>query len=169
MLVTLAFSDAETRILPDEFTIGGTVIGFLFAPLAPVPDGTFRAIASISGWSHLDWRWYSVGEAALGSFLPAFALWFGGWLFQKIRHKDGLGFGDVKMMAMVGAFLGVRGTLLTLIVGSMLGSIIGIIYIKATKQDMGSYELPFGTFLAAAAVGVALVGGPVIDWYVRGL
>ena len=107
--------------------------------------------------------------ATLGVVLPAGSLWLGGWLFEKIRHKEGLGFGDVKMMMMVGAFLGVRGTLLTLIAGSILGSVIGIIYIKATKQDAGSYELPFGTFLAAAAIGVALVGGPVIDWYSNSL
>jgi leader peptidase (prepilin peptidase)/N-methyltransferase len=165
MLVTLAFSDAETRILPDEFTLGGLGVGLIFAALVPVPDSTFRAVAGIAGWVHLSWRQISLAEAFLGAILPAGSLWFGGWLFQKIRHKDGLGFGDVKMMAMVGAFLGVRGTLLTLIVGSMLGSVIGILYIKATKQDMGTYELPFGTFLAAAALGVALIGSPVIDWY----
>jgi leader peptidase (prepilin peptidase) / N-methyltransferase len=169
MLVTLAFSDAETRILPDEFTLGGLVAGLIFAAFAPVPDSTFRAIAGLSGWTQLSWRQISFGEAVLGATLPAGSLWLGGWLFQKIRDKDGLGFGDVKMMAMVGAFLGVRGTLLTLIAGSMLGSVIGIIYIKATKQDAGTYELPFGTFLAVAAVGVALVGGPVIDWYSKGL
>ena len=169
MLITLAFADAETRILPDEFTLGGLVVGVVFAAFVPVPDSTFRALAGLSGFTQLSWRTASLGEAALGVILPAGSLWFGGWLFQKIRHKDGLGFGDVKMMAMVGAFLGVRGTLLTLILGSLLGSVIGIIYIKATKQDMGSYELPFGTFLAAAAVGVALVGGPVIDWYANQL
>jgi leader peptidase (prepilin peptidase)/N-methyltransferase len=165
MLITLAFSDAETRILPDEFTLGGTIIGVIFAALVPVPDSSFRTVAAISQWTHLSWREVSLGEAAFGVIIPAGSLWFGGWLFQKIRHKDGLGFGDVKMMAMVGAFLGLRGSLLTLIVGSLLGSIIGIIYIKATKQDAGTYELPFGTFLAAAALGVCLVGGPVIDWY----
>jgi leader peptidase (prepilin peptidase)/N-methyltransferase len=165
MLVTLAFSDAETRILPDEFTLGGLGVGLIFAALVPVPDVTLRAIVTITGSMHLSWRQLSIGEAILGAVLPAGSLWFGGWLFQKIRHKEGLGFGDVKMMAMVGTFLGVRGTLLTLILGSLLGSVVGIIYIKATKQDICSYELPFGTFLAAAAVGVALLGGPVIDWY----
>ena len=153
----------------DEFTLGGLVVGMVFAAFVPVPDSTFRALAGLSGFTNMSWRTISLGEAALGVILPAGSLWFGGWLFQKIRHKDGLGFGDVKMMAMVGAFLGVRGTLLTLIVGSLLGSVIGIIYIKATKQEMSSYELPFGTFLAAAAMAVALVGGPVIDWYANQL
>jgi leader peptidase (prepilin peptidase)/N-methyltransferase len=167
MLVTLAFSDAETRILPDEFTVGGFFVGLIAAVFVPVPDSTFGAIAGLSQW-HLSWRWISFGEALLGAVLPAGTLWFGGWLFEKLRQKQGLGLGDVKMMAMVGAFLGVRGTLLTLIAGSVLGSIVGIIYIKATKQDAATYELPFGTFLAASAIAVALVGGPLIDWYLKG-
>jgi leader peptidase (prepilin peptidase)/N-methyltransferase len=165
MLVTLAFADAETHILPDEFTLGGWAVGMVFAAIVPVPDSIFRVIAALSGWQHLSWRQNSIGEAVLGAVLPAGTLWLGGWLFEKFRHKEGLGFGDVKMMAMVGAFLGLRGTLLTLMAGSVFGSVIGIIYIKATKQDMGTYELPFGTFLAAAAIGVALAGGPLINWY----
>jgi len=165
MLVTLAFADAETHILPDEFTLGGWAVGLVFAAFLAVPDSMFRVIAALSGWQHLSARQNSIGEAVLGSVLPAGTLWLGGWLFEKIRHKEGLGFGDVKMMAMVGSFLGLRGTLLTLMAGSVFGSVIGIIYIKATKQDMSTYELPFGTFLAAAAIGVALAGGPLINWY----
>jgi len=99
-------------------------------------------------------------------FTLAGCLCLGGFLFEKIRHKEGLGLGDVKMMAMFGAFLGLRATLLTLILGSVAGSIIGLIYIRATKQDTGSYELPFGTFLGFAGIFVALVGEKVIRWYV---
>ena len=65
-----------------------------------------------------------------GGLFPAFALWLLGWLFEKLRHKEGLGFGDVKMIAMIGAFLGIRGALFTVIVGSLLGSVIGIAWIK---------------------------------------
>jgi leader peptidase (prepilin peptidase) / N-methyltransferase len=166
MLVTLAFADAETRILPDEFTIGGLIIGIIFAVLIPVPDSTARIMLELLGHHPQPWV-VSLAECALGVILPAGSLWLGGWLFEKVRHKEGLGFGDVKMMAMIGAFLGLRGTLLTLIVGSMLGSIIGLIYIKATKQDAASYELPLGTFLAFAALFVAVAGAPIIDWYTR--
>ncbi|MDQ6707599.1 MAG: A24 family peptidase, partial [Acidobacteriota bacterium] len=101
--------------------------------------------------------------------LPSGSLWLGGFLFEKLRHKEGLGFGDVKMMAMVGAFLGIRGTLLTLIVGSVLGSVVGLLYIKITRQDAATYQLPFGTFLGIAAIGVALQGQRVIDWYAGSL
>ena len=72
-----------------------------------------------------------------------------------MRDKEGLGFGDVKMIAMVGAFLGLQGALLTVILGSIAGSIIGIAYIKLTKQDASTYQLPFASFLGAAALFAA--------------
>lgn len=164
MLIALMFTDLEERILPDEFTLGGLLIGLAFAPFVRVPDITAHAVFTLIG-IQLPERAMSVAEALFGAVLPAGTLWFGGWMYEKFRHKEGLGLGDVKMMAMVGAFLGIRGALLTLILGAMAGSMIGIIYIKATRQDMGSYQLPFGTFLAAAAIFAAMSGPQVIDWY----
>jgi leader peptidase (prepilin peptidase)/N-methyltransferase len=142
MLLALIFTDLEERILPDEFTIGGTVMGLAFALFVFKPE---------TG------RWASLAESAAGAFIPALFLWGGGWLYFKIRHKEGLGFGDVKLIAMVGAFLGLQGALQTLILGSIAGSILGLAYIKLTKQDAGSYELPFGTFLGAAAMVLAIL------------
>ena len=75
-------------------------------------------------------------------------------MFLKLRHREGLGLGDVKLMLMVGAFMGLHGALMTLIVGSLGGSLIGLAYIKIARKDWSSYELPFGTFLAAAALVV---------------
>jgi leader peptidase (prepilin peptidase)/N-methyltransferase len=164
MLIALMFTDLEERILPDEFTLGGTLVGLLFSPFVLVPDITAHAVLGMFGVQFGD-RGMSVAESLFGAILPAGSLWLGGWLFEKLRKKEGLGLGDVKMMAMVGAFLGVRGALLTLIAGSLAGSLIGMIYIKATKQDMGSYQLPFGTFLAAAAIFAAMSGPKVIQWY----
>ena len=164
MLVALMFTDLEERILPDEFTLGGLLVGLAFSPFIRVDDSTAHAALWLLGVQLPD-RAMSVAESLFGAILPAGTLWLGGWLFEKFRHKEGLGLGDVKMMAMAGAFLGVRGTLLTLIAGSMAGSVIGLIYIKATKQDMGSYQLPFGTFLAAAAIFAALFGPKVFGWY----
>ena len=168
ILVALVFSDFEERILPDEFTLGGIVIGLIFAVLVPVPDIVAHAIASLADLS-LSQRTLSVAEAVLGIVLPSGSLWLGGFLFEKLRHKEGLGMGDVKMMAMVGAFLGIRGALLTLIVGSVLGSVVGLLYIKITRQDAATYQLPFGTFLGIAGIGVALQGQRVIDWYAGSL
>ena len=109
------------------------------------------------------------GEAALGAIVPAGAIWLGGWLFEKLRHKEGLGFGDVKMLAMIGAFLGLRGALLTIILGSLLGSVVGLAFIKLTGKDAATYQLPFGTFLGAGALIAAVEGQHLISWYAHNL
>ena len=161
MLIGLLFSDLETLLLPDQFTIGGFFLGLALAPFVAVPDSTFRLLAALAGFS-VPPRLSSLGEALLGGVVPAGTLWLLGWLFEKLRQKEGLGFGDVKMIAMVGAFLGLRGALLTVILGSVAGSVIGLVYIKATRRDAGEYQLPFGAFLGAAGIAVAMSGQ---DWY----
>jgi leader peptidase (prepilin peptidase)/N-methyltransferase len=93
-----------------------------------------------------------VAQAAIGAAVPSFFLWLGGFLYEKIRHREGLGFGDVKLIAMVGAFLGLQASLFTLLVGSLAGAVIGYGYIKLTHKDASSYELPFGTFLGIAGL-----------------
>lgn len=168
ILIALIFSDLETLILPDEFTIGGFFVGIAFAFFAPVPDDTLRLFLGIFGWLPSP-RLGEVLEALGGGLIPAGAIWFGGWLFEKLRHKEGLGFGDVKMLAMVGAFLGLRGALVTVIVGALAGSIIGVIFIKATGKDASNYPLPFGSFLGAAALFAAVEGQSLIGWYARTL
>jgi leader peptidase (prepilin peptidase)/N-methyltransferase len=165
LLVGLTFADLEERILPDEFTLGGTAVGLVLAWFIPVDDFIAHAIFSLERID-LNPRWMSVGESLLGALVPAAFLWLGGLLFEKVRHKEGLGLGDVKMVAMIGAFLGLKATLLTLIVGSIAGSVIGLIYIHVTKKDASSYQLPMGTFLGFAGIFVALAGQKVIRWYV---
>ncbi len=144
ILITLGFADAETRILPDEFTLGGIVAGMLFS----FADKT-------------------VFNSLLGAVIPAGSLWLGGYLFEKIRHKEGLGFGDVKMTAMIGAFVGLQGALLTLLIGSTLGSVIGLGYVAITRKDAGSYELPLGSFLAIGGLLFGLVGPSLLSWYTQ--
>ena len=109
-------------------------------------------------------RWLGafLPDRPLGASLPAFFLWFAGWLYEKIRHREGLGLGDVKLVAMVGSFLGLFGALQTLVLGSIAGSVIGYSYIKLTGKDPSSYELPFGTFLGAAALLVAVFGNQLL-------
>lgn len=157
MLIGLLFSDLEKRILPDEFTIGGTVIGLIFSFFVPIPDHTAQMVLWLFGFN-VTGTVQSVAESALGAALPAFVLWGGGWLYFKIRHREGLGFGDVKLVAMAGAFLGLEGALLTLILGSVTGSILGYGYIKFAGKDTATYELPFGTFLGAAGLFIAVAG-----------
>lgn len=155
LLIGMIFADLDTLILPDEFTIGGFFIGMGFSFFVPVPDSTFTFMLSILGFRVNQWI-SSPLEALFGGLFPAFCLWLMGWIFEKVRHKEGLGFGDVKMIAMIGAFVGIRGTLFTVIGGSVLGSVVGLLWIKVTKQDAGTYQLPFGSFLGLAALIGAL-------------
>ncbi len=127
---------------------------------------TFHLIAGLFGY-HPAGPGGSFGEAALGAFVPSAAIWLGGWLFEKLRHKEGLGFGDVKMLAMIGAFLGIRGALTTIILGSLLGSVVGLAFIKLTGKDAATYQLPFGSFLGAAAFVTAIEGQRLISWYAQ--
>jgi leader peptidase (prepilin peptidase) / N-methyltransferase len=157
IMVALIFCDLEKRILPDEFTIGGAVIGLAFSFFVPVPDITAQALLWLAG-VEVSGIAKSPAESAVGALLPALFLWGGGWLYFKVRHREGLGLGDVKLIAMAGSFLGMRGALLTLILGSISGSIIGYSYIKLSGKDPSTYELPFGSFLGVAGLAVAIVG-----------
>ena len=157
LLIGLAFSDLETLLLPDEMTVGGLVIGLAFSPFVPVPDSTFQLISYLLGFRPGQ-RADSLGEALAGACFCSGLLWFAGWLFEKLRHKEGLGFGDVKLLAMAGAFLGVQGSITTMVIGSVIASVVGLLYIKLAGKDPATYELPFGTFLAFAALLVAAAG-----------
>jgi leader peptidase (prepilin peptidase) / N-methyltransferase len=164
MLVGLIFCDLEKRLLPDELTLGGALLGIALSFAAPVHDITAQAVVWLSG-GELPAALRSPAESVFGALAPALLLWGGGWLYFKVRHREGLGFGDVKLIAMVGGFLGLRGALLTMILGSLAGSIVGYGYIKATGKDAATYQLPFGTFLGAAALAAAVAGPKILGWY----
>lgn len=148
LLIALFFTDLEERLLPDELTLGGVIAGLVLAALAPGAPG----ILSLFAGPDANPRWVSVGEAALGAAVTSFVLWSVGALYKLVRHREGLGFGDVKLMAMIGAFLGLEGALGTLLAGSVLGSVVGLAFILAARKDAASYELPFGSFLAIAGL-----------------
>jgi len=164
LLIGLLFADLEERILPDELTLGGTVAGLIFSFFVPVPApiaGIFLTLAGVRPTRRAE----SVLEAVLGAALPALFLWFVRWAYEKLRHREGLGLGDIKLIAMVGAFLGLSGALLTLIAGSLAGAVIGYGYIRATGQDPSTYELPMGTFLGIAALVIAMAARTLLPWY----
>jgi leader peptidase (prepilin peptidase) / N-methyltransferase len=158
LMIGLLVTDLEERILPDEMTLGGVLAGLVFAWFVPVDDFLARALLSLFNL-HPGPQMSSVAESLAGALLPAGFLWTAGFLYLRIRHKEGLGFGDVKMVATIGAFLGLRGALLVLIAGSVAGSVVGLLFILVTRKDAASYELPFGTFLGAAAIAVVLFAG----------
>lgn len=153
LLIELSFSDLLTRILPDEFTLGGTVAGIVLALFVSMDPGIIYALLSPVDSLAMA----SVAESLAGALFTSGVLWLVGWLYLKIRKREGLGLGDVKMIAMIGAFLGVHQTLLVLIGGSVLGSIAGLIFIFAARKD-STYELPYGTFLGLAALLFAFWG-----------
>jgi len=152
IMIALVASDLEERILPDEFTLGGTLVGVAFSPFVPL-EHYFAAMFIPFTWGE---RWQSVGESVFAAIVGSGSIWLVGWLYQKLRHREGLGFGDVKMIAMIGAFVGLRLSLMTLILASIAGSVLGLAYIKLTGKDASTYELPFGSFLGATALVVAL-------------
>jgi leader peptidase (prepilin peptidase)/N-methyltransferase len=157
IVIALVFTDLEKRLLPDELTLGGTLVGLAFAPFVPIADESSQGLLWLAGFEPAGWA-LSMLQAAIGAAVPAFFLWGGGWVYLKLRHRDGLGFGDVKLMVMVGAFLGLQSTLATLLLGSIAGSVISLLYIWIAKKDASSYQLPFGTFLGGAALAIAMFG-----------
>jgi leader peptidase (prepilin peptidase)/N-methyltransferase len=148
LLVGLVFMDLEDRILADEFTVGGMTAGFVISLFVPMPHFVGHFLMPE------EWResWLSLSESLIGGLAPSFVLWGIGELYYRLRGREGLGFGDVKMIAMIGAFYGLQGALLTLIVGSVMGSVLGIAFIVVAKKDAQTYELPFGTFLGIAGM-----------------
>ena len=157
ILIALVFSDFEKRLLPDELTLGGALIGLAFALFVPLQDESSQGLLWLMGVT-LEGRLLSLCQAALGAAVPAFFLWGGGWLYLKVRHREGLGLGDVKLMVTIGAFLGLQATLMTLLTGSIVGSVVSLLYIWIARKDAATYELPFGSFLGAAALAVAMWG-----------
>jgi leader peptidase (prepilin peptidase)/N-methyltransferase len=159
LAVALIFCDLEKRILPDEFTLGGISLGLVFSVFVPMAEPNFVILFySMATRAEMPHWLRSPAESAFAAILPTFFLWLAGWLYSKIRHREGLGLGDVKLIAMVGSFLGLFGALQTLLLGSISGALVGYSYIKLTGKDPATYELPFGTFLAAAALFAALAG-----------
>ncbi len=163
IMIELIFSDLEERILPDEFTLGGTGLGFIFAAFVPVSGGILLQIFYSSKQQWL----VSLCDSLLAAAICAGALWGVRALYEKVRNREGLGLGDVKMGALIGAFLGIQGALLTLLVGSLLGVVVGLGYTWFTGKDASTYELPFGTFLGVAALGVGFFGEVIFNWYNR--
>ena len=157
--IALIAADFKDRILPEEFTLGGIFCGLAFAVFAPLRDPILDALP-IRG-AHL----LSLSESALAAVIGGGILWLIGALYKSIRRREGLGLGDVFLMAMVGSFLGLDGALLTLLIGSILGSVTGLAYILVTRKDSATYQLPFGSFLGIGALVVAFFGAAIVTWY----
>lgn len=180
LIIVLTVTDLRVRLLPDLVTWPGFAVGMFFSAFVPPSDGT----AFLVSWGlfHRVFpnRVLGVADALLGALFGSLLLWGVAIVYKLVRHREGMGFGDVKMMAMAGAFLGVRNTFLTILLGTLLGSVIGIAIIvllyvrgvgrsaakRASRRGLGTvnsirwaiasrYQLPLGTFLGIAALLVA--------------
>ena len=141
-LIVLFVTDLQHKILPNVITVPGIVIGFACSLF--VPPG---------------WRDSLIGIVAGGGVLFALAE-----AYYRVRGQEGLGMGDVKLLGMIGAFLGWKLVLLTLVLASFAGSLAGGVMIASGRGSM-KYALPFGTFLAVGALVAAIWGMPIVDWY----
>jgi len=164
LLIVLVMTDYQERILPDRVTFPGMAFGLLFALLVPLGDGTGSWLARLAGLENISVAAVSILDGLLGALAGGGFLYVLGELYFRLRHREGMGFGDVKMMAMVGLFLGPKLTLLTILVGSLGGSVIGLLLMLALRKR-SDYELPFGTFLGFAAFFASLWGWPILNWY----
>ncbi len=155
--IDLIFTDFEERILPDEFTYGGALAGLLFAFKVPLPlmFGYF-----LLAGERRQWILYPV-EALLSGLFCSGILWSAGALYKKFRKQEGMGLGDVKMVGMLGSFFGLMPALLILLIGNVLGSVMGLLFIFFAKKDAATFEIPLGSFLGIAGLWVAFFGSRV--------
>jgi leader peptidase (prepilin peptidase)/N-methyltransferase len=152
IMVALFWTDIEERLLPDEFTLGGTLAGVGFALFVMVPGAAAELL--------LPERRpvvQSLANAGVAALFIAGPVWFIGFAYSHLRKKEGLGLGDVKLLLLLGAFLGLEDGLLALLIGAVAGSVLGLIYVRAMHKDAASYELPFGSFLCAGGALVPLL------------
>jgi leader peptidase (prepilin peptidase)/N-methyltransferase len=142
LLVALAVTDFETFRLPNPLTFGGLAAGLVFA-LFTTPG---------------------IRDAVIGAVLGAGILLLIRWGWLQATGKDAMGLGDVKMLAMIGAFLGWQQVFVVLLLSTLAGAVVGVGLTVAGRGSMGS-KLPFGVFLAIAALVASLVGDALLAWY----
>lgn len=143
ILLGIALTDFRNYIIPDEFTLGGLVIGLLLALAEGMP---------------------ALGTALLGAAVGFGTLWLVGWAGTALFKKEAMGGGDIKMMAMVGAFTGWPGVLLTIFLGAVIAVLIFIPILLFRRDKL----VPFGIFLALGAAVTWMAGADLISWY-RGM
>lgn len=168
-LIALIFIDAEHMILPNAITYPGIVFA-IFARLAVpylVGDPHFDDLPGLMEGVLSDmplWAASLIG-ALIGALVGGGSLWSMGWTWERLRGVEAMGLGDVKMMFMVGAYLGWRLTILTIFFGVLSGSIIGMaLMARQGKKDM-QMLLPFGVFLGIGSILALLVGQHIVEWY----
>ncbi|HUU14100.1 MAG TPA: prepilin peptidase [Terriglobia bacterium] len=165
LLLILIFTDLRERRLPHAVTLLGIGLGLALSFIVPVDprplDWIFHRLGSFPGTAFLSFTG-AVAAAALGGGL----LYAVAEVFYRVTGKEGLGFGDVMLMLMVGAFLGIPLALLTILIGSLLGTIVALPF-EVFSTRFRHYPWPYGSFLGAAALYASLGGNTLLDAYLR--
>lgn len=155
LLLGLAAMDAETMRLPDAFTLPGILLGIVFAGLLPASTAA----------DHLA----HAGLAVLGAFIGALVILTIRWIYYAWRGVEGMGIGDAKLMAMIAAWLGPTLTLVTLFMGALSASVVGLLWIALArrKESPMTTRIPFGSFLCGAALYAVYQGQANVGWYLQ--
>lgn len=153
LMLALAMIDFDHMLLPDKLTWPGIVLGILLQPFVP--------------WAQL-WEgpWGAMAGGALGALVGSgllLAVWIGWYL---LRHEEGMGLGDVKMLAAIGAFLGWKGVLVALFFAALAGAVVGLVLMAVQGTDLKT-KLPFGTFLALGGLLALFAGEPLVRAYAQ--
>jgi leader peptidase (prepilin peptidase) / N-methyltransferase len=147
LLIVIAFIDLEFQIIPDVLSIGGLVAGLVLAVFRPM-------------FLHLGPK-FGFLDALYGVLIGGGVLFVIAYGYQLITKREGMGGGDIKLLAMIGAFIGIKGGVFSLVAGSLLGTIVGIPLMLAKKQDT-KYAIPFGPFLSLGALMFLFSGDRLI-------
>jgi leader peptidase (prepilin peptidase) / N-methyltransferase len=198
LLLGLIFTDAETQLLPDKLTLPGLALGLLFSLLIPVNDLVSQLLPGLTRLvsSSAPWRLLSLLDSVAGAVVGASFIYGAGAIYLRARGVEGMGLGDVKLMAMVGSFLGVRLTIVTIFAASLAGSLFGVwtllsVWMKRTQRRMLRHHesarearrrawesaaialrhlpMPFGVFLGGMAMVAFFYGNRLLRWYWRWL
>lgn len=196
LLLGLIFTDAETKLLPDKLTLPGLALGVIFSLLVPVNDLASQflpAVVNLPFSSDVSMRLLSLVDSLLGAALGASFIYGAGAIYLRWRGMEGMGLGDVKLMAMVGAFLGMKLTVFTIFTASLAGSLFGlltvfVVWLKRTRRFTRRissvqaarrrgwrsaqmvyryYQMPFGVFLGTMALLAFFFGNQFLRWYGR--
>ena len=168
-ILALLFIDAEHMILPNAITYPGILFALITRAVVPYLAGPthFDDLPQLITLFPPAWPvpLVSLIGAAIGGLAGGGSLWLMGFLWGKLRGVEAMGFGDVKMMVMVGAYLGWRLTILTILIGALSGSLAGIsLMLRRGSRDL-QMMLPFGIFLGIGSIVSLLIGTRVIEWY----
>jgi leader peptidase (prepilin peptidase)/N-methyltransferase len=168
-ILALIFIDAEHMLLPNAITYPGIALALIARLLIPYLTGRpyFDDLESLdTGFLAGMPLWaVSIIGSAIGALVGGGSLWLMGWTWEKLRGLEAMGLGDVKMMFMVGAYLGWRLTIVTIFVGVLSGSVIGILLMMKQGKRSMQMLLPFGVFLGMGSLTALLVGSEIVTWY----